>query len=257
MSEKRLMMNIHALETAKSRHISVQGNMQFQTDKDEFFTELKPGNHTVIELTFFDARILPADVLTYIKSFIAENKNIKLKINVFHRYLGSYLFRLGIPCHIMQQHSLEGRESKKIRAIALGGSAGSLDKIMQIMAKLPAGDISVFIVQHVLENEPNYLGEILQRNTEFTVITVSDKTHIKPGCVYIAPPGHHMKIDHGRIRLTQGEKVNFARPSIQITFETLAHEYRSGLIAVLLCGYGEDGSSAFSLLKQYDAMTII
>jgi len=251
------MMNIHALETAKSRHISVQGNMQFQTDKDEFFTELKPGNHTVIELTFFDARILPADVLTYIKSFIAENKNIKLKINVFHRYLGSYLFRLGIPCHIMQQHSLEGRESKKIRAIALGGSAGSLDKIMQIMAKLPAGDISVFIVQHVLENEPNYLGEILQRNTEFTVITVSDKTHIKPGCVYIAPPGHHMKIDHGRIRLTQGEKVNFARPSIQITFETLAHEYRSGLIAVLLCGYGEDGSSAFSLLKQYDAMTII
>ncbi len=250
-------MNIHAVETAKSRHISVQGNMQFQTDKDAFFAELKPTPHTEVELTFFDARILPADVLTYIKSFIAANKNIKVKINVFHRYLGSYLYRLGIHCHVMHSHSLDGRESKKIRAIALGGSAGSLDKIMQIMAKLPARDISVFIIQHVLENEPNYLGEILQRNTEFKVVPVTDKIHIKPGCVYIAPPAHHMKIDHGRIRLTAEAKVNFARPSIQITFETLAHEYKSGLIAVLLCGYGEDGANAFPLLKQVEAITII
>ncbi len=250
-------MNVHALETAKSRHISVQGNMQFQTDKDEFFAEMKPTNRAEVELTFFDARILPTDVLTCIKSFIAANKNIKVKINVFHRYLGSYLYRLGIPCHVMQSHSLDGRESKKIRAIALGGSAGSLDKIMQIMAKLPARDISVFIVQHVLENEPNYLGEILQRNTEFKVIPVADKVHIKTGCVYIAPPGHHMKIDHGRIRLTDEEKVNYARPSIHVTFETLAQEYKSGLIAVLLCGYGEDGANSFRLLKQMEAMTII
>jgi len=250
-------MNIHALETAKSMHISVQGNLQFQTDKDEFFALLKPAKHTTVELTFFDARILPADVLVHIKSFIADNKHVKLKVNVFHRYLGSYLYRLGIPCHVMQQHSLEGKDPKKVRAIALGGSAGSLDKIMQIMSKLPARDISVFIVQHVLENEPNYLGEILQRNTEFKVIPVTDKTPVKTGCVYIAPPGHHMRIDHGKIRLTNEAKVNYARPSIGITFETLAQEYKSGLIAVLLCGYGDDGANSLALLKQVDATTII
>ena len=154
-------MNVHAIDTRKSNHISVQGSMQSQTDRDEFLLLLKPGNHKEIELTFFDARILPAEVMMAVKSFMASNKAIKLKINVFHRYLGSYFFRLGIPCHVMQQHSLEYRETKKIKAIALGGSAGSLDKIMSIMAKLPPRDISVFIVQHILEKEPNYLGEIV------------------------------------------------------------------------------------------------
>jgi chemotaxis protein methyltransferase CheR len=218
---------------------------------------LKPGSQKVIEVTFFDARILPADVMTAIKSFIAAHKSIKLRINVSHRYLGSYFFRLGVPCHVMQQHSLEYRETKKIKAIALGGSAGSLDKIMAIMAKLPPRDISVFIIQHILENEPNYLGEILERSTGFKVVPVTSHTPVKPNCVYIAPPGHHLVVENGKIRLSTEAKMNFARPSIQVTFESLAHEYKDGLIAVVLCGYGDDGAKALSVLKEYGATTII
>jgi chemotaxis protein methyltransferase CheR len=51
--------------------------------------------------------------------------------------------------------------------------------------------------------------------------------------------------------------MNFARPSIQVTFESLAHEYREGLIAVMLCGYGDDGQKAFAILKDTGATTII
>ncbi|MCX6268943.1 MAG: hypothetical protein NTW16_16580 [Bacteroidetes bacterium] len=250
-------MNVHAVDTRKSHHISVQGNMQSQADRDEFFLLLKPGGHKEIELTFFDARILPAEVMTAIKSFIALNKTIKLKINVFHRYLGSYFYRLGIPCHVMQQHSLEYRETKKIKAIALGGSAGSLDKIMSIMAKLPPRDICVFIVQHILEKEPNYLGEILERSTGFKVVHVVNNTPVKPNCVYIAPPAHHMIVENGKIRLSSEAKMNFARPSIQVTFDSLALEYKDGLIAVMLCGYGDDGARAFGLLKESGSTTII
>ncbi|MEI6434789.1 MAG: CheR family methyltransferase [Bacteroidota bacterium] len=250
-------MNIHAFSATKSHHISVQGNMQFQSDRDMLFDELKSGKYIEVEITFFDARILPSDVITYLKSFIETQKNIKVRINVFHRYLGSYLFRLGILCNMLQQHTIEYREARKIKAIALGGSAGSLDKIMAIIAKLPHKEISVFIVQHILEQEPNYLGEILQRNTKFSIVPVVDKIHVRAGCVYIAPPGHHMRVEHGRIRLTTEAKINFARPSIHVTFESLAHEYKNGLIAVMLCGYGEDGAATFPLLKQSGAITII
>ena len=252
-----MIMNVHAIDTRKSHHISVQGNMQSQADREAFFSLLLPGSHKELELTFFDARILPADVMTAIKSFMAANKTIKLKINVFHRYLGSYFYRLGLQCHVMQQHSPEYRETKKIRAIALGGSAGSLDKIMAIMAKLPPRDISVFIVQHILENEPNYLGEILERSTAFKVVPVTGNITVRPNCVYIAPPAHHMIVENGKIRLSTGAKLNFARPSIQVTFESLADEYRDGLIAVMLCGYGDDGSKALALLKEYGATTLI
>ncbi|MFZ4522955.1 MAG: CheR family methyltransferase [Bacteroidales bacterium] len=250
-------MNVHGIDTRKSHHISIQGNMQSQADREAFFTLLRPDHHKEVELTFFDARILPADVMTAIKSFAETNRLVKLKINVFHRYLGSYFFRLGLSCHVMQQHSPEYRETKKIKAIALGGSAGSLDKIMLIMAKLPPRDVSVFIVQHILEKEPNYLGELLERSTGFKVAPTANNTLIKTNCVYIAPPGHHMMVEKGKIRLSTEARINFARPSIQVTFESLAHEYRDGLITVMLCGYGDDGNKAFGLLKEFGATTII
>ncbi len=250
-------MNVHAVDTVKTHHISVQGNLQFPSDRDDLFAELKPGSYSELELTFFDARILPAEVIMRLMDFVAAHPKIKMKINVFHRYLGSYLFRLGIRCHSLNQHAFELRESKRIRAIVMGGSAGSLDKIMSVMAKLPHTDISIFIVQHILENEPNYLGEILQRSTTFRIVSITDKTPVKPGSVYIAPPGFHMKVEHGKIRLTKDAKKNFARPSIEVTFESLAHEYQDQLLSVMLCGYGEDGIKAIPLLKQAGARIII
>ena len=237
--------------------VSIQGNLQFPSDRDDLFACLTPGEFTELELTFFDARILPADVIIGLMAFIHTHPKIKLKINVFHRYLGSYLFRLGIRCHSMNQHASELREPKKVRAIVLGGSAGSLDKIMTVMAILPPAEITVFIVQHVLENEPNYLGEILQRSTSFKVAALTEGMPVKPGSVYIAPPGNHLKVEKGKIRLSAGAKLNYARPSIQITFESLAAEYGDQLVAVLLCGYGEDGVRSIPLLKRAGTRVII
>jgi len=250
-------MNIHVIDTTRTHHISIQGNLQSQSDRDMFFDELKPGSYKELELTFFDARILPGEVITRLMEFIASHPKIKCKINVFHRYLGSYLFRLGVRCHVINQQAFNFRETKKIRAIALGGSAGSLDKILSIMAKLPPHGVSVFIVQHILENEPNYLGEILERCTEFKIVPITNNNHVRPGYVYIAPPGSHMKIKNGKVRLSKEEKINFARPSIQVTFESLAEEYSDELIVVILCGYGEDGVKAIPLLKKAGARVII
>ncbi len=250
-------MNVHAYTSSHSLHVSVQGNLQFQVDRELLYEALKTNQMRETELTFFDARVLPSTVIMELKAYITTHPEIKVKINVFHRYLGSYLFRLGILCHVLQQHSLEYREPRKIRALALGGSAGSLDKIMTIMATLPNKEISVFIVQHILEKEPNYLGEILQRNTNFNISVVTDGLAVRPGCVFIAPPGNHMRVEKGKIRLSQEGKINFARPSIQATFESLAQEYKTGLVAVMLCGYGDDGAATFPLLKQSGALTII
>jgi chemotaxis protein methyltransferase CheR len=250
-------MNVHAVDTAKTHQVSVQGNLQFQSDREDLYKELKPGSYAELELTFFDARILPAEVIIRMMNFISENPKIRFKINVFHRYLGSYLYRLGLRYHSLNQPAFELKESKRVKAIALGGSAGSLDKIMSIMAKLPPTGISVFIIQHILEKEPNYLGEILQRSTSFKVAVIADKLHVKQGYVYIAPPGFHMKVEDGVIRLTKEAKRNFARPSIQVTFESLANEYQDHLMVVLLCGYGDDGIQALPLLKQTGVRIII
>ena len=49
----------------------------------------------------------------------------------------------------------------------------------------------------------------------------------------------------------------FRSPSIQVAFESLANEYKNGLIAIFLCGYGEDGVKALPLLRQLNTTTII
>lgn len=252
-----MTMNVHFFSSLRNLHISVQGNMQFQSDRDQLSLLLKDPTFHEVEITFFDARVLPADTIMALKDFIACHPKIKVKINVFHRYLGSAFFRLGILCHVLHQHSLEYREPRRIQAVALGGSAGSLDKIMTIVARLPLTEVSIFIVQHILEHEPNYLGEILQRNTRFRIASVTNGMQVEPGYVYIAPPGHHMRVEHGKIRLSNDARINFARPSIHATFESLAHAYKGRLIVIMLCGYGADGAATFSLLKQSGAITVI
>ena len=194
-------MNVHAIDSKHSHHISVQGSLQSQADRDEFFRLFGRGSFNEVELTFFDAHILPAEVMMAIRSFQVSFPGTKLRINVFHRYLRSSFYRLGIHCSIIQQHLPGYQDSKKIRAIALGGSAGSLDKIIAIMTRFRSCDISVFIVQHILENEPNYLGEILERQISFPVARVADNMPVRTNRVYIAPPGKHLVVEGGRIHL--------------------------------------------------------
>lgn len=69
-------MNVHAVDTVKTHHISVQGNLQFPSDRDDLFAELKPGSYSELELTFFDARILPAEVIMRLMDFVAAHPKI-------------------------------------------------------------------------------------------------------------------------------------------------------------------------------------
>jgi chemotaxis protein methyltransferase CheR len=57
--------------------------------------------------------------------------------------------------------------------------------------------------------------------------------------------------------LDKSVKVNYARPSLNVTFKSLANEYQDALIVILLCGYGSDGTSSMEDLKQNNCEIII
>ena len=57
--------------------------------------------------------------------------------------------------------------------------------------------------------------------------------------------------------LDKSVEVNYARPSLNVTFKSLAYEYQDALIVVLLCGYGSDGTSSMEDLKQNNCEIII
>jgi chemotaxis protein methyltransferase CheR len=238
-------------------YLNIQGIFNNTTSLDKFVEQLETCGTQNLEIAFLDAWMLPADVIIALqKKLISENAP-KVKIIVFSRYLSVYLLRLGIRNENQSSATNQHYESKTVKAIAIGGSAGSLDSILSIMSKLPLAGVSVFIVQHIQEQVVNYLDNLIQKNSSYTAVLVKDGMKIELGKVYIAPPANHLSIEKGKIRLTSEDKINFARPSISRLFDSAAEEYGCHLIAVLLSGYGGDGSTSVELLHRSKATVII
>jgi len=82
-------------------------------------------------------------------------------------------------------------------------------------------------------------------------------TPVQSGTIYVAPPGHHMKVAHGLVYLTRDRAVQFARPSIDVLFASLANEYGPRLLAVLLCGFGQDGVQGCAALKDAGSCVVL
>ncbi|MGH9602365.1 MAG: CheB methylesterase domain-containing protein, partial [Terriglobales bacterium] len=56
--------------------------------------------------------------------------------------------------------------------------------------------------------------------------------------------------------LSNEDKVNGHRPSVDVLFRSLAAEYGSDGVAVLMTGMGDDGADAMGAVKSAGGMTI-
>ncbi|MDP3847446.1 MAG: chemotaxis protein CheB [Pseudomonas sp.] len=209
---------------------------------------------SALELTFYDADTLPAEIIETIAQRLDRAGG--LKIVAYHALLAHSLMRLDLP---VRQVSNQVKRSPRgrCRALALAGSAQSLDKILHIVAQLPLSEMAIFVAQHVQEDQPNLLDQLLKTRTEYAVVMPQHLIPVQPGTLYVAPPGYHMKVAHGLVYLTADRKIQFARPSIDALFESLASEYGDAVLAVLLCGYGQDGVAGCGALRAVGSSVIV
>ena len=71
----------------------------------------------------------------------------------------------------------------------------------------------------------------------------------------MAPPGLHLVVQHGRLRLTSDPERNSCRPSVDVLFESLAKEHGAETTACLLTGMGKDGAAGLLALRHAGALT--
>ena len=207
-----------------------------------------------VQVDFYDADTLPVVVIDGLIRRL--ERGAPLRIVAYHGLLGHCLMRLGVPVHQVPAPA-GGTEAAPVRALVLAGSAQSLDKIIYLIDRLPLGPVAVFVAQHVAEDHPNLLDKLLKARTPYEVLMPQHLVPVRPGTLYIAPPGHHMKVAHGLVYLTRDPKVQFARPSIDVLFTSLALEYGPGVLALLLCGFGEDGVAGCAALKAAGARVLV
>src|SRR5919198_3403978 len=111
--------------------------------------------------------------------------------------------------------------------ICIGASWGGLDAVGRVLADLPDEvDLPVVVAQHRHPSAvAGALPELLSLRLRRTVQDVDDRTELKHGHVYVAPPDYHLLVERGCLRLSVDEHVQFARPSIDVLFESAAYAY--------------------------------
>jgi len=147
----------------------------------------------------------------------------------------------------------------KYETIVIGVSSGGMTALKFIFSTLPADfRIPIVIVQHVSEHSDNEWIGLLNSKSNLTIKEADEKDKIETGNVYIAPANYHLLIENDKtFSLTIDEYVNFARPSIDVLFESAAEAYKDRLIGVVLTGSNNDGAKGIKRIKELGGMVII
>ena len=143
--------------------------------------------------------------------------------------------------------------------VCIGASWGGLTALGRVLADLPAElDIPIAIAQHRHpDSQEGTLAELLQAQTNRVVFDVEDKMAIEPRHVYVAPPNYHLLVERGSFALSVDERIRFARPSIDVLFETAADAYGAGVIGIILTGANDDGAHGLTRIKAAGGVALI
>jgi two-component system, chemotaxis family, protein-glutamate methylesterase/glutaminase len=147
----------------------------------------------------------------------------------------------------------------KYEAIVIGVSAGGMNALKVLLPSLPAKfNLPVILVQHIGASSDGFWIELLNGICPLNVKEADEKEKIEKGNVYIAPPNYHLLVESDRtFSLSADKRVNYARPSIDVLFESAARVYESKLVGILLTGANHDGALGMKKIKECGGFTIV
>ena len=141
--------------------------------------------------------------------------------------------------------------------VVIGGSAGALMPLVTIVRALPGGlPAAVCVVIHMPESSSSELASLLGRGGRLRSRFAGDGTRLDPGTVSVAPPGSHLLVEDGRLRLSLGARENGSRPAIDPLFRTAAHAHGPRVVSVLLSGTLDDGAAGTVAVRRAGGITI-
>ena len=171
------------------------------------------------------------------------------------------------------QHQLQLRpfSTQAPRALVIGSSTGGPQALMTVVADLgPVIDrFPVLITQHMPPTFTTILAEHLARSSRRASHEAIDGEIIKPGTIYLAPGGRHMRVVRrgadAAIALDDGPPVNFCRPAVDPLFMSAIDIWQGSIMALVLTGMGSDGmrggkdivAAGGSVIAQDEATSVV
>jgi two-component system chemotaxis response regulator CheB len=149
--------------------------------------------------------------------------------------------------------------TRRVELIVIGGSAGAIEVLREILRGLPGKfGSAVAVVIHLPPDAPNLLAEVLSSPGAPPVKLAEDKEPIVPGTIYLAVPDYHLLVEAGRtFALSFDERVHFSRPAIDVLFESAAEAYGASLMGVILSGANADGAAGLKAISDRGGITVV
>jgi two-component system chemotaxis response regulator CheB len=148
---------------------------------------------------------------------------------------------------------------RRFEAVVIGGSAGGVDALVNLLPALPAGyRLPVVCILHMPGDRASRLAELFDERLPMPVREAADKEEIVPGTVYFAGPGYHLSVERDRtFSLSCEPPVHFARPAIDVLMESSADAYGAGLAGILLTGANHDGADGMAHIRARGGFTVV
>lgn len=147
----------------------------------------------------------------------------------------------------------------RYEAVVVGVSAGGIHALKTLFSALPKNfALPIVVVQHLPAISDNTWITLLDNVSKVNIKEADEKELIENGTVYIAPSNYHLMIEKDHtLSLSIDEKVNYARPSIDVLFDSAADVYRGRLIGMILTGSSNDGARGLKKIKEAGGLAIV
>jgi two-component system chemotaxis response regulator CheB len=142
--------------------------------------------------------------------------------------------------------------------VVVGGSAGAIDAVSQLVSGLPLDFPAAFVVVvHFPGGALSVLPQILNRHSALVVESPRDAAPIRSGRVYVGPPDQHLVVTPTTLCLMRGPRENGVRPSIDVLFRSAAKAFGPGVVGIVLSGMLDDGAAGLAAIKRADGIAIV
>ena len=154
--------------------------------------------------------------------------------------------------------SSSAASSKGYQLAVIGASTGGPVAIEKVLKQLPENyPLPILLIQHMPASFTGAFSERLDKLCAINVKEAENGDELKPGTAYIAPGGRQMRLkQNGRSNMISIEDEPVAttyKPSVDITFNSIAEAYRGRVLAIVLTGMGSDGCDGAKMLREKGA----
>jgi two-component system chemotaxis response regulator CheB len=115
----------------------------------------------------------------------------------------------------------------------------------------------IVVAQHRSVESDSGLASLLALHTRRIVSDPDDKTPLERDHVYISPPDYHVLVEDGHLALSTDAPVQYARPSVDVLFESVADEYGPRAVGIVLTGANSDGAAGLARIKDRGGVAIV